>query len=120
MAFKTAGAPAKLRLRPDRTTLRANRNDLSYVIVEVLDEHDHLVPDAVVPVAFKVTGSGELAGVGSANPREMASFRQPRRNTFQGKCLAVLRPVRVAGGISLVAEAPGITPASLTIQLTSK
>ncbi len=118
--FKTAGAPAKLRLRPDRTTLRANRNELSYVMVEVLDEHDNLVPDAVVPVAFKVTGSGELAGVGSANPREMASFRQPRRNTFQGKCLAVLRPVRVAGAISLVAEAPGITPARLTVQLTSK
>ena len=37
-SFKTVGKPAGLRLRADRTALRRNRNDLSFVTVEVVDQ----------------------------------------------------------------------------------
>jgi beta-galactosidase len=116
LAFATAGPPALLRLTADRQSLRADRNDLAYVTIEVLDKRGNLVPDAVVPVGFSVAGVAELAGVGSANPKDAASFRQPRRRTFQGRCLAVLRPTGNRGLITLRAEADGLAGATMRLQ----
>ncbi|MFL6274799.1 MAG: glycoside hydrolase family 2, partial [Blastocatellia bacterium] len=116
LAFATAGPPARLRLTADRQSLRADRNDLAYVTIEVLDKRGNLVPDAIVPVGFSVAGVAELAGVGSANPKDAASFRQPRRRTFQGRCLAVLRPTGNRGLITLRAEADGLAGATMRLQ----
>ncbi|HJQ26939.1 MAG TPA: glycoside hydrolase family 2 TIM barrel-domain containing protein [Blastocatellia bacterium] len=117
LAFATTGPPASLRLTADRPRLRADRNDLAYIKVEVLDQRGNLVPDAVVPVSFSVAGVAELAGVGSANPKDAASFRQPRRPTFQGRCLAVLRPTGRSGVITLRADAEGLQGAMIRLQV---
>ncbi|HTE17975.1 MAG TPA: glycoside hydrolase family 2 TIM barrel-domain containing protein [Armatimonadota bacterium] len=117
LAFKTVGPPAQLRLKVDRQAIRRDRRDLAFVTVEVLDREGHVVPDAVVPVAFRIRGAGELAGAGSANPRDARSFQQPRARTFHGKCLAVLRPTGSAGAISLRAEAEGLAAAETTIRV---
>ena len=80
-SFETVGNPASMRLVPDRSAISANRLDLSYVIAEILDDNGRFVPDAVVEVSFNVGGDGELAGVGSGNPRNMASWKQPHHHT---------------------------------------
>jgi beta-galactosidase len=116
IAFATVGPPASLRLTPDRQSVRADRNDLVYVTVEVLDAKGNLVPDAVVPVTFALSGAAELAGIGSANPKDAASFRAPRRKTYHGRCLAVLRPTGASGKISLRAESEGLAPATVAVK----
>jgi beta-galactosidase len=115
LAFKTAGKPAKLRLNADRKTIRRDRNDLSYVTLEVLDAAGNLVPDAVVPVTFKVEGAGALAASGSANPKDVFSFRRERPRTYHGKCLAIVRPKNVAGAITVEATAPDLAPATAVV-----
>ena len=90
--LKTAGEPSQLRLTADRASIRRSRNDLSYVTLEVLDRAGQLVPDAVVPVRISISGAAELAAVGTAHPKDVYSFRQPRLKTFHGRCLAIVRP----------------------------
>ncbi|MBW8782520.1 MAG: DUF4982 domain-containing protein [Verrucomicrobia bacterium] len=114
--LETAGLPSKLKLTADRTNIHADRNDLSYVTVEAVDAAGRRVPNAQIPVHFSVSGAGELAAQGSGTPNEPASFRAPVRKTFQGRCLAILRPTTGAGDITLRAEAEGLEPATLTIQ----
>ncbi len=117
IALATVGPPARLRLSPDRKTIRADRNDLAYVTVEVLDAKGNLVPDATVSVDFALSGAGELAGVGSADPKDAASFRQPRRRTFHGRCVAVLRPLGTPGAMALRAEAAGLSGGRASIRV---
>jgi beta-galactosidase len=119
LSFRTAGAPAKLRLMADRLSIRPDRNDLSYVTVEVLDATGNLVPDAIVPVTLSISGAGQLAGVGNADPKDVASFQQPHRKTFHGKCLAVVRPTGIQGSITLRAEAQGLSATTVTINVLS-
>ena len=112
----TTGPPRKLRLTPDRPRIRADRSDLSFVTVEVVDAQGRRVPDAVDVVRFTVSGPGELAAQGSGSPNDPASFRAPARKCFQGRCLAVVRPRgNDAGTIVLRAEADGLEPASATV-----
>jgi len=118
VSFKTAGKPAKLRLKADRASIRRDRNDLSYVTVEVLDQAGELVPDAVVPVSITVSGAGELAAAGSANPKDVESFRRARPKTFHGRCLAIVRPKGVAGAVTVQAHAAGLPAASIVVQVS--
>lgn len=113
--LKTSGEPKKLRLAADRTRIRADRNDLSYVTVEAVDAFGQRVPDTEITVHFSVSGAGELAAQASGAPNGPASFRTPVRKTFQGRCLAILRPTEGAGQIILKAEADGLEPQTITI-----
>src|SRR5581483_5525879 len=109
----TAGEPHALVLSPDRKALKSTRDELSYVMVQVVDQQGRPVPDAVVPVTFTIAGAGEIAAVGSANPKDVGSFRQPRKNTSHGVCVAVVRPTGQTGAIELRAAAQGLQPASV-------
>jgi beta-galactosidase len=102
-------------LKADRSTIQASRNDLSYVTVEIVDDKNNVVPNANVPVEFSISGAGELTAVGNANPSEMASFHQSKRNTFRGKCLVILRPKGNAGDITLEATSPGLQSAKIVV-----
>jgi beta-galactosidase len=113
--LKTAGAPKRIRLIADRINIKANRNDLSYITVEVVDENNQVIPNVEVRVQFSVEGAGELAAVGNANPKDVASFHKPERKTFNGKCLAIVRPNGKAGVIKLKAMSNGLATAQITI-----
>ena len=113
--LKTAGVPKRIRLTADRSRINASRNDLSYVAVEVVDENNEVVPTANIPIQFSISAEGELAGVGSASPTEMASYQRPERKTINGKALAIVRPKGKNGAITLKASANGLIPGQVVI-----
>jgi beta-galactosidase len=112
----TTGKPFAIRLIADRTIIRADRNDLSYVRAEIIDSEGNIVPDADdILVNFEITGNGKIAGVGSGNPGDMSSFQQPGKKAYQGICLAIIRPDTTSGKISLRATAVGLKEGSVVI-----
>jgi beta-galactosidase len=115
--FNTVGKAHKLLLTPDRPKLNASRDDLSYVMAQVVDENGQPLPDAVVPVTFNLTGPGEIAAVGSANPKDVSSFRQPQHKTFHGACLIIVRPKGPSGTIQVRAESPGLEAATAQLEI---
>jgi beta-galactosidase len=116
-AFTTAGKPQKLVLTPDRPKLKVGRDDLSYIMAGVVDAQGNPVPDAMVPVSFSLSGAGEIAAVGNANPKDVASFRHPRRHTFHGVCVLVVRPNGKPGTVEVHAQSPGLGDASVTLEV---
>ena len=120
IAFTTAGEARKLLLTPDRMKLNASRDDLSYVIVTVVDEDGRLVSDAVVPVSFSVSGVGEIAAVGNANPKDVASFRKPYRDTFHGTCAVIVRPTGKPGLVEVRAQSRGIGETTIRLEVSNR
>jgi len=117
--LKTTGAPAKIRLTADRQVIKANRNDLSYIKVEITDEQGNTIPDASIPVTFSVSGDGEIAGSGNATPTDMESFNNKVCKTFRGQALAILRPIKndKKGTIKLKAEAKGLGSSEIEVKI---
>jgi beta-galactosidase len=117
--LKTAGKPSSVRMTADRDVIRADRNDLSYVMVEIIDPDGNVVPYADnVLVNFEIEGNGKIAGVGNGNPIDMSSFQQPEKKAYQGKCLVIIRPDGTPGKITLTAGAEGLKEASIVITAT--
>ena len=114
----TTGKPAKIRLVADRSSVRRDRNDLSYVKAEIVDDKGNLIPDAVAPVSFTVSGAGDLLAAGSANPKDVASFRSKSPSTFHGRCLAIVQPRGKAGKVTVRAQAPGLESGMIQLDVT--
>ena len=115
-ALTTTGKPHSIKLSADRTKIKADRNDLVYVTVEIIDESGLRVPDADLPVNFQISGNGELAGVGNGNPRDIKSFQQPECTTFMGRCLLIVRPVTTENGeIMVIAKSNNLEEGEISV-----
>lgn len=115
--LETAGPPAGLRLVLDRPRIAADRGDLAYATVEVVDAAGRRVPDAVQVIRASLVGAVELAAFGNANPRGVASFRQPVAKTFHGRALAIVRPTGAAGPAMIAVAADRLTGATARLTL---
>jgi beta-galactosidase len=114
--IKTVGKPAAIRLISDRNRIKANRNDLSYISTEIVDQEGNVIPNADgIVVNYEISGNGEIAGVGNGNPINLGSFQQPRKTSYQGRCLAIVRPKGKAGKINLKATSNGLKESSVEI-----
>lgn len=112
----TASEPAQLMLLADRSSIKADGQDLSFIQVELRDGEGKRCATAENLIDFEISGPGILAAVGSSNPMSSESFQQPRRKTYQGRCLVIIRSTREEGDIRLEASAEGIAPVSIVIQ----
>ena len=111
----TVGEPVGLRITSDIRALTTGRDDLAHVLVEVVDAQGRIVPDAVIKIDFAVTGAGSLIGVANGNPHNADSYQRPRRWTWHGRALAILRPAKQPGLLALTATAEGLRSAHISL-----
>jgi beta-galactosidase len=116
--LETVGAPAAVRLRPERAMGGAGRGDVSFVAVEILDAKGRVTPSVEREVKLLVSGPAELVGFGSANPQAVGGFQAPAAKTWNGRALAILRGTGRAGRVRIAAASPGLTGASTALVLS--
>jgi beta-galactosidase len=116
--IKTSGAPAKIVLEADRSSIKADGKDLSFVTVKILDKDGNIVPYADNLIDFKLNGPAFIAGVDNGNPISHESFKASYRKAFHGLALAILQTEDKVGTITLTAISKGLEPATVVIKST--
>ncbi len=114
--IKTAGAPAKIELSADHSTIKANGKDMAFVTVKVLDKDGNLVPNADNLVNFKLDGDAFIAGVDNGDPISHDPFKASYRKAFHGIAIAMIQSKTKGGLINLTATSDGLKPASIIIK----
>jgi len=114
VVLSSAKAPAKIKLTADRTNIGAD-GDLSYVTVEIVDEDGKRVTNAVNTVYFSIEGAGELAAVGSSNPKTEEKYRGNWHSAHDGRLMAVVKSCG-AGNIKINAIADGLEKSEIIIK----
>lgn len=112
----TAGAPAKIELIADRSNIKADGRDLSFVTVKILDKDGNVVPNADNKVDFKINGVGFIAGVDNGDENNHDSFKANYRKAFHGLALAIIQSKGAAGTVTLTATSAGLTPATVVVK----
>lgn len=114
-SIKTAGDAAKISLSADRTSIKADSKDLSFITVKVLDENGTLVPGADNLVFFEIAGEGKIVGVGNGNPISREACKGRQRRAFNGLCQVVLQNTGRKGSITLTASSLGLAAERIVI-----
>jgi beta-galactosidase len=113
--IRTAGAPAKIILAADRTLIKADGKDLSFITVKIVDKDGNPVPDANNLIHFTVKGQGIIAGVDNGYQADLSPFKTNNKKAFNGLALAVLQSKKKPGPIFLSAAAAGLKGTDIVI-----
>lgn len=115
--MRTASAPAAIRLTPDRTQLAATGEDLSYILVEALDEKGTVCPLADNKIAFTVEGPARIAAVGNGDPMSLDIFTDNTHPLFFGRAMLILRTDLASGLVKVTAASDGLKPTTIELQV---
>ncbi|MBN2514271.1 MAG: glycoside hydrolase family 2 protein [Sedimentisphaerales bacterium] len=115
--MQTAGEPAKIRLTPDRNRIKADGCDLSYILVEMVDEQGNLCPLADNLIKFSIDGPAQIVGVGNGDQNSLEPFQTDYRNLFYGKAMLIVRSREdQLGQAKIMALSEGVSSAQATVQ----
>lgn len=98
---KTAGKPAALKLDADRTTIKADGNDLAFITVSLVDSDGTLIPDAGNKLNFDVTGCGSFKAACNGDATSLEPFTLPTMRLFNGQLVIVVQAAKTKGSLTL-------------------
>ena len=116
MVLASAEETPCLTVDVDRTRLKADGADLSYLMISITDTRGVVNMSKPLPVTVSVEGAGALQGFGSADPLSTEHFHDTTRTTYDGRVLAVVRALHEAGDIMVSISAPGCEPVAVALQ----
>ena len=115
----TTGKPAALAASADRPVICADRQDLSFIALSIVDENGRRVPCDTRTLHIEVSGAGHLAGIGSGNPCTTESYGVPFCQAYEGRAMAAVI-ADSEGDIQVRVWADDVEPAEVTVRAVSK
>lgn len=117
---KTAGKPHHLVLSANRTSMKADGEDLVYITVQVADKNGNPVPTDTRKVNFKVSGAGKFRAAANGDPTCTELFHEPAMTLFSGALTAIVQSSESSGKVLFEAHAKGVKPAKIVFQIVKK
>jgi beta-galactosidase len=112
----TAGKPHHIELVADKTTLKADGKDLSFITVRVVDKDGNLCPDDDRQISFKVKGAGTYRAAANGKTTSLELFHLPQMTLFSGQLTGIVQAGEKAGDITFEASAKGVKKAKLVLK----
>ena len=106
-SVKTTGDPSQILLSADRSTIKADGYDLSFITVKIADKSGLMVPRTHNRLSFQISGPGVIAGIDNGDPTDHDSFQSISRRAFNGLALVIVRSkkgVRVVIRITVASD----------------
>ena len=113
---ETTGQAKSIRLKPDRSTINADNQDVSLVTVELIDEKGRVVPVANNTINFSIEGSGKIIGLCNGDPTCHILENQKTYPTFNGLAMLFVQSTFDAGKITLKAQSQGLNSSDVIIK----
>lgn len=112
---RSFGDAASLRLRADKSVLRADGTDLAFVEITAEDAEGNPVGNAGSRIHVQVTGAGRLVGLDNGDSTDFDPYKGFTRRLFNGKLMALVAAATESGTVRVEVSSPGLAPASLEL-----
>ena len=112
--IRTAGAPARIVLKADRSNISSKGEDLSFVTVSVVDKDGNPCPTATNNMKFNVSGAAKFRAACNGDATSLVAFNSTEMPLFSGELVVVVEALR-RGNATLTVSADGLPDATLPI-----
>lgn len=99
----------------DRSTIKSDGKDLSFITIKIVDKDGLMVPDANNKIQFSLEGDGAIVATDNGDPANLVSFASHEREAYHGLALAIIRANK-KGTIKLIATANGLQQTVIEIK----
>ena len=114
-SIKTAGAPAKIMLKADRTSLYNDGDDLCNLEAYIVDADNIPVFNAVNTIQLALSGPGRSLGIGNGDFTSNESYKANTRKAYEGRVYMPIQSTMDPGTITVTVSSTGLTTATLTL-----
>ena len=115
VSLQTAGEAKTIRLTPDRTTLKADGQDLAFITVELTDGNGIVNLIANNELTASVSGSATLIGFGNADIKDCDRYTDPTHKAWKGRALLVVRSTGKKGRAAITLQGKGLKTARINL-----
>jgi beta-galactosidase len=102
------GDAAKIRLKVDKNSLKADGRDMVFVEISMVDHEGNPVANANNRVEVEVCGAGRLVGLDNGSSADYEQYKGTSRKLFGGKLLAMIAAKEEPGDINLKVTSNGL------------
>jgi beta-galactosidase len=114
---KTTGSATKITMEADRSTIKSDGKDLSFVTVKIADQNGLMVPRSKNPLTFSISGPGEIVATDNGDATDLTTFSSKQRKAFNGLALVIVRAKKGQSGlIRLSVSSQGLASSPILIQ----
>ena len=112
---ETTSKSTAIQLKPDRTTITADNQDVSLVTLSIVDSNGRVVPTANFEINLSISGNGKIIGVCNGDPNCKIPENHTTFPTFNGLMMVFVQSGTKPGTITLKAESEGLKQADTGI-----
>ena len=111
---RTAGAPARIVLKADRSSISSKGEDLAFVTVSLVDKDGTPCPTAANTMNYTVTGAAKFRAACNGDATSLVPFNSTTMPLFSGQLVVVVEGLK-HGTATLRVSADGLPEATLPI-----
>lgn len=115
--LKTAGPAQNLTASSDVTTLKADRQDVAHIFVNICDKEGNIVYSADNEITCEVTGPARIIGMEDANPRNTEDYKDNRQHAYHGRLLVYVQSLDEPGEAVIRLSANEITGTEIKLDI---
>lgn len=115
---ETTGKPAALEVTAEKTELKNDGTDLSFIRVAVVDSQGRVVPRSKNHLKFSVTGPAEIIATDNGDATSLLPFQLSERDAYNGLALVILRSQYMKQGkVVLTVESKGLPKQKVVLKV---
>ena len=115
VSLSTADEARTIRLTADRTTLKADGQDLAFITVELTDAQGIVNLTANNELTASVSGSATLIGFGNADIKDCDRYTDSTHKAWKGRALLVVRSTGKKGKATITVQGKGLKAARVNL-----
>jgi beta-galactosidase len=116
--LKTTGLPVKIIADCNDRSIKADRQDIAHIFVNLCDEAGNTVYNADNEITCEITGPARLIGMEDSNPANIEDYKDNKQHSFHGKLLIYLQSLDKPGLVTVKLSSQGLTETMVELNVT--
>ena len=115
--LKTTGSPVTISARSDKKSLKADRQDLAHVFMNICDKEGNTVYSADNEITCEITGPARLLGMEDSNPSNIEDYKDSKQHAYHGKLVIYLQSTDKTGKVTVTLTSMGLESTIMQLEV---